>query len=117
MTHHLILEQYCFQQAYEGLKEYIISIYEDEVQHYKDNDTITIEDQLTGDFFAAIITRVNYFCSTEEALEIYDFKKVIPDAINKEHSFDMIYSLENFRQREINHGILIFKITRISELV
>tara|TARA_Y100001973_G_C5035586_1_gene250226 strand:- start:317 stop:673 length:357 start_codon:yes stop_codon:yes gene_type:complete len=117
MTNHLILDSDYFPQAYEGFKEFELKIYKDEITTFKDNDTITVEDQYTGSFYTAVITRVNYFCGVDEAFEVYNYEKFIPDAQSKEHA-KLLYEIEpGFKENVMNHGVLVFKITRISELV
>ena len=117
MTHHLILGKDCFPLAYEGTKEYEVRPYINEFQNFNDNDTINIEDELTGFFYTAIITRVNYFSNLDEALEIYNYKKIFPECYNQEHAKELIRSRNDFKIHELNHGLIIFKINRISEIV
>ena len=117
MTHHMILGKDCFPLAYEGIKEFEIKPYINEYQNLEDNQAITVEDELTGSFYTAVITRVNYFVSLDDAFEIYDYKKILPYALSKEHGKEMLRAIGNFKINEMNHGVVIFKMTRISELI
>ena len=106
-----------FPDIYEGIKEFEMRVYINEVQHYQDNDTVTIEDEMTRSFFTAVITRVNYFCSIDDAFEIYDYKKFVPYAMSKEEAKKLYEKIPNFKEEAINQGVLVFKLTRISELI
>ena len=117
MTHHMILGRDCFPLAYEGIKEFEVKPYVNEYQYLEDNQTVTIEDELTGSFYTAVITRVNYFCNLDDAFDLYNYKKILPYAFNKEHAIEMIRTIGNFKINEMNHGVVVFKITRISEIV
>lgn len=117
MTHHMILGRDCFPLAYEGVKEFEVKPYVGEYQQIEDNQTITIEDELTALFYTAVITRVNYFVSLDDAFEIYDYKKILPYAFTKEHGMEMLRTTGNFKMDEMNHGVVVFRMTRISEIV
>lgn len=117
MTHHMILGRDCFPLAYEGVKEFEIKPYINEYQNLEDNQTITVEDELTGCFYTAVITRINYFVSLDDAFEIYNYKKILPYAFTKENAMEILRDIGNFKMNETNHGVVIFKMTRISEIV
>ena len=106
-----------FPDMYEGIKEFEMRVYNNEVQYYQDDDTVTIEDEMTRSFFTAVMTRVNYFCSIDDAFEIYDYKKFVPHAMSKENAKELYEKIPNFKEEAINHGVLVFKLTRISEII
>ena len=117
MTHQIVMATDCFPLCYEGVKEFELKVYSDDVKNYKDNDTMEIYDELTGSYFVAVITRLTYFNSLEEVFDFYDYSSFIPYAFSKEHIITMYESSENFKMGVMNHGLLCFKITRICELI
>ena len=117
MTHHMILGKDYFPLAYEGIKEFEAKPYVGEYRQIEDNQTITIEDELTGCLYTAVITRVNYFVSLDDAFEVFDYKKFLPYAFTKEHGMETLRATGNFKMEELNHGVVVFRMTRISEIV
>lgn len=111
MTHQLILEQELFLLMYEGRKEFVVKPYIEKFKKIKDNETITVQDELTGLIYTGVITRVSYFNSLDEVFDMYNYKKFLPLS----PSIDL--AKEELRKK-INEddGLLVFKITRISEI-
>lgn len=117
MSHHIIIDKDLFPDLYEGIKEFELKTYKDDIQYYKDNDTITVEDELTGAFFTAVITRINYFSSIDDAFDVYNYKKFIPYAFSKTHAKTIYEKTSGFKEESMNHGVLVFRLTRISEII
>ena len=117
MTHYILLDEDNFPLCYDGTKNFDLKVYSDEGQNYKDNDTIEVHDSLTGFYFIGIITRVTYFNSLEDAFELYNYKDFLPFAFSKEHAMEVYRSLRNFKLGEFNHGVIAFRITRVSDII
>ena len=113
MTHHLILRSDHFIQMYEENVPLNIRPYTNIYQHFSDNDTITLEDSATGHFFTAILTRVSYFNSLEDAFTVHNYKDIVPSV---DSEIDAIFFLRTNKLVDTD-GLLLFKVTRISNLM
>lgn len=111
MTHQLILEQELFPLMYEGRKEFVMKPYIEENKNFKDSETINVQDELTGLFYTGIITRVSYFNSVDEVFDMYSYKKFLPLSESKDLAKKEILKTVNE-----DDGLIVFKITRISEI-
>jgi hypothetical protein len=113
MTHHLVLGGDHFTQMYEGNVPLNIRPYTTIYRHFSDNDTVTVEDSTTGQFFTAVLTRVSYFNSVTDAFTVHSYKDIVPSAGSE---IDAILFLHTNKLIDTD-GLLLFKVTRISDLM
>jgi len=116
MTHSLSLDHKYFIQVYNGEKDYEMCLYDEQRQYYEDNDIIVVNEKETCRFYTAIITRVQYFEYINKPLEVYGFQNFLPDAKDLTDAIETYEKFPRYTEKGRELGVLIFKITRISDI-
>ena len=106
-----------FGLAYEGKKLFDVAIYTGDAQFFRDNDTIEIHDEMSKDYFVAILTRVAYFNSLENVFDMYSYKDFIPHAFSKKHAIMLYEEKDKFKAGELSYGLVAFRLTRVSNII
>ena len=117
MSHELHLDTKYFNQIYNGEKEYEMRIYDEKTQHYQDKDILSIEEKNTGRYYTVVITRVQYFLYFDQAFRCIDYRKFLPDVKSVANAIETYESFPDYAEKGKELGVLVFKITRISDIV
>lgn len=116
MAHELHLEPKYFRQVFNGEKEYELRLYDSKRQTYQDKDILCVEEKYSGRYFTAVITRVQYFLYFNQVFEAIDYRKFLPDATSLADAIETYESFPGYTEKARQMGVLVFKITRISEI-
>ena len=116
MTHSITLDYDYFMQVFSGLKDYEMRVYDEKRQHYEDNDILIVNEKGTSRFYTAIITRVQYFEYFDKPLELFGFEHFLPCASDLADAIETYESFPGYKEKGREHGVLIFKITKISNI-
>ena len=99
MNQVFIYDKEHFDAIYNGDKLYEAVPYKTN-QSIEDQDVIVIQEEFTGYFFTAIVTRVQYYNDIDTVFSV--------------HSSELLKERKEYE--EYDDGYLVFKITRISDI-
>lgn len=116
MAHTLHLESKYFLQMFNGEKEYEMRVYDEKRQRYEDNDILCIEENNTGRYFTAVITRVQYFLYFDQAFQAHDYRKFLPEAESLADAIETYEKIPGYAEKGRELGVLVFKISKISNI-